>query len=254
MFIAVFIAGFCALVILGVLVVAFGTIISSFNGDSDDASPLSDPIGPRLVENPPEDPFGSDNLPKPPPVPPLPGVRPVIAPRVQVEIGDSPVLGSEDAPVTIVEFSDFQCPFCARWYAETKGQLEEQYINTGKVKLVYMHYPLNFHPEAVPAALASECAYEQGKFWEYHDLIFENPGSLGTASYKRWAGDLGLDQEQFDECYDSGKYDAEVKADLSEGQNAGIRGTPGFLVNGRLISGAQPFAVFRDAIEAELNG
>ena len=194
--------------------------------------------------------------PEPTPVPtqPTPTAPLGPAPRVQVEIGNSPVLGSEDAPVTIIEFSDFECPFCTRWYTETKGQLEEQYINTGKVKLVYMHYPLNFHPEAVPAALASECAYEQGKFWEYHDLIFENPGSLGTASYKRWAGDLGLDQEQFDECYDSGKYDAEVKADLSEGQNAGIRGTPGFLVNGRLISGAQPFAVFQQAIEAELNG
>ena len=173
--------------------------------------------------------------------------------RVEVDIGDSPVLGSEDAPVTIIEFSDFECPYCASWYSETKGQLDEEYINSGKVKLVYMHYPLPFHPQAEPAALASECAYEQGKFWEFHDLIFENQRTLGEANYKKWAGELSLDQGQFDDCYDSEKYQARVQEDLSKARVAGVGGTPNFLVNGIRISGAQPFSVFQQVIDAELN-
>ena len=204
--------------------------------------------------------LGPDNDPDSKPEEPSPAPEPTptapTAPvqRIEVDIGDSPVLGSKNAPVTIIEFSDFECPFCARWYTNTKGQLDEQYIKTGKVKLVYMHYPLNFHPQAMPAALASECAYEQGKFWEFHDLIFENQQAIGEANYKKWAGELGLDQGQFDDCYDSRKYEADVQDDFSKGQGAGIRGTPGFLVNGRLVSGAQPFQVFQAAIEAELDG
>ena len=104
--------------------------------------------------------------------------------------------------MTIIEFSDFECPFCARWHFDTKGQIEEQYIKTGKVKLVYMHYPLSFHPQAMPAALASECAYERGKFWEFHDLIFENQDVLGDSNYRKWALSLGLDMQQFDVCYE----------------------------------------------------
>ena len=234
----IFVGVLVVLLAISVFTGGFGGI-SSITGSivSDDAD---EPI--QVVLNPPQQP-----TPAPTPTPVAP------SPRVQVDIGDSPFLGNETAPVTIIEFSDFECPFCAKWYTETKSQIDEQYIEAGQVKLVYMHYPLDFHPQAEPAALASECANEQGKFWEFHDLIFENPSTLGTATYKQWASDLSLDQQQFDDCYDSKKYLARVQSDLSKGQNAGIRGTPGFLVNGRLISGAQPFAVFQQAIDAELN-
>jgi protein-disulfide isomerase len=173
----------------------------------------------------------------------------------EVDIGDSPVKGDDDAPVTIIEFSDFQCPFCSRFYTQTLPQLENEYINTGKVKFVYMHFPLdNIHPEATPAALATECARDQGKFWEFHDLVFENQQSIGDASYKQWASQLSLDTTKFNDCYDSKKFETDVRDDLAKGSAAGIRGTPGFLLNGQLISGAQPFAVFQQAIEAELAG
>jgi len=173
--------------------------------------------------------------------------------RVEVDIGDSPFQGDENAPVTLVEFSDFQCPFCSRFLTQTKGQIDEAYVKTGKVKFVYMHFPLeSIHPQAMPAALASECADEQGAFWEYHDLVFQNQQSLSDANYKQWAGQLSLDQAQFDDCYDSKKYESAVRGDLQQGSNAGVRGTPGFILNGQLISGAQPFAVFQQAIDAAL--
>lgn len=175
-------------------------------------------------------------------------------PTVEVEIGDAPTKGDDDAPVTLIEFSDFQCPFCGRFYSQTLDQIQEQYVDTGKVKFVYKHFPLDsIHPQATPAALAAECANEQGKFWEYHDLIFDNQQALGDASYKQWAAQLSLDEGQFNECYDSQKYLEDVQSDLQQGSSAGIRGTPGFLLNGQLISGAQPFSVFQQAIEAALN-
>ena len=172
---------------------------------------------------------------------------------VQIELGDSPSRGDKDAPVTLVEYSDFQCPFCSRHFSQTQPQIEEQYVKTGKVRFVYKHFPLDsIHPQATPAALASECAREQGKFWEYHDLIFQNQQSLGDASYKQWAAQLRLDTAEFNDCYDSKKYQDRVTADLQQGSSAGIRGTPGFFLNGQLISGAQPFAVFQQMIDAEL--
>ena len=226
------------LLVISVFTGGFGKIIPITGGIVSDGE--DEPI--RVVFNPEPQPAPAD--PTPPLAPPA---------RVQIDIGDSPVLGDEDAPVTIIEFSDFECPFCARWYTETKGQIEEQYIKMGKVKLVFMHYPLSFHPQAEPAALASECAYEQGKFWEFHDLIFENQRVISDANYKKWAADLGLDQAQFDDCYDSKKYLADVRDDFNKGRLAKITGTPGFLINGILIIGAHPFTRFQKAIEAELN-
>ena len=182
--------------------------------------------------------------------------QPTPTARAEVEVGDAPVKGDEDAPVTIIEFSDFQCPFCSRFYSQTLPQIEEEYVKTGKVKFAYKHFPLDsIHPQATPAALASECAREQDKFWEYHDIIFDNGAqALSDSNYKKWAFDLNLDTEQFNDCYDSQKYLSNVRSDLTEGSSAGIRGTPGFLLNGQLISGAQPFAVFQQAIDAELAG
>ncbi len=174
---------------------------------------------------------------------------------VEISLGDSPSRGDENAPVTIVEFSDFQCPFCSRHALQTQPQIEEQYIKTGKVRFVYKHLPLeSIHPQALPAALASECAREQGKFWEYHDLMFRNQESLSDANYKQWASQLKLDATKFNDCYDKQKYLDRVKSDLQQGNAAGIRGTPGFLINGQPISGAQPFTVFQQVVEAALAG
>jgi protein-disulfide isomerase len=169
-------------------------------------------------------------------------------------LGGNNFKGDANAPVTIVEFSDFECPFCGRFYSETLSQIEENYIDTGKVKMEYRHFPLSFHPEAGPAAEASECAREQGKFWDYHDILYENQGSLGEANYKKWAVELGLDTGKFDSCFDSGKFRDKVQQDFTDGQAAGVSGTPSFLINDKLVVGAQPFSVFESAIEEALAG
>ncbi len=165
-----------------------------------------------------------------------------------------PTKGNADAPITIVEFSDLQCPFCGSWFKNAYKQINENYIKTGKVKLVYRHFPLSSHPEAAPAANATECANEQGKFWEMHDKIFLNQAQLSAANYKAWAKDLGLDTAKFDSCYDSKKYDSKVTADFSEGASVGVSGTPTFFVNGQMIVGAQPYETFKQVIDAELAG
>jgi protein-disulfide isomerase len=166
---------------------------------------------------------------------------------------DDPVKGDPNAPITIIEFSDFQCPFCGKFYRETLPQIKEKYIDTGKVKLIYRDFPLSFHENAQSAAEAAECANEQGKFWEYHDLLFEKQQDLSVENYKQWAEELGLDMEQFNECLDSGKYADEVTNDFSDGQAAGVTGTPAFFINGKKVSGAQPFSVFEQIIEEELS-
>jgi protein-disulfide isomerase len=161
--------------------------------------------------------------------------------------------GDKDAPVTLYEFSDYQCPFCGRWWSGTLPDIEEQYIKTGKVKLVFKDFPLDsIHPEATPAAIAARCAGDQGQFWEMHDLIFQNQASLSTANYKLWATQLNLDAADFNSCLDTRQHLSAVRKDLVEGQQNGIRGTPGFLLNGEVISGAQPFSVFQQAIDRAL--
>lgn len=167
-------------------------------------------------------------------------------------IDDDTIKGDENAPVTIVEWSDFECPFCTRFYQQTLSQIEENYIRTGKVKFVYRDFPLSFHANAQKAAEAAECAGEQGKFWEMHDKLFEEGVSNGVSSFKQFAGDIGLDTSKFNDCLDSGKMADEVQKDMADGAAVGIRGTPGFIINGQLVSGAQPFSVFQQLIEAEL--
>ena len=167
---------------------------------------------------------------------------------VDVSADDDPFLGEEDAPVTIIEFSDLQCPFCKRFFDQTLSQLKTNYIDTGKVKFVYRDFPLDsIHPQARPAALAAECANEQDKFWEYHDLLFQKQDewvNTGTPLFKQYAKDLGLDSDQFDTCLDSRKYEDEVQKDLNDGSSAGVQGTPSFFINGVQLSGAQPYASF----------
>ncbi len=165
---------------------------------------------------------------------------------------DDPMLGDKDAPVIIVEFSDFECPFCKRFHDETLPKIKEQYIRTGKVRFVYRDFPLPFHPDAQKTAEAAECADDQGQFWAYHDELFENQQALGTEKLKQYAQDLSLDMEEFNSCFDSGKHADEVKADLKDGANSGVSGTPTFFIGDELVSGAQPFSVFKTVIDAKL--
>ncbi|MEK7125124.1 MAG: DsbA family protein [Patescibacteria group bacterium] len=179
--------------------------------------------------------------------------------KADVSADDDPVLGDPSAKVTIIEFSDFQCPYCRRFWQETLGQLKKEYIDTGKVKLVYRDFPLSFHPAAEPSAQAAECADDQGKFWEYHDKIFEGQIKLGTGTVqygatelKKWAQELGLNTVQFNGCLDANTYKEEVAKDQADGSAAGVTGTPAFFINGNLLVGAQPFSAFKAAIDAEL--
>jgi protein-disulfide isomerase len=160
--------------------------------------------------------------------------------------------GAKDAPVTIIEYSDFQCPYCARFYTDTLPQIRTDYIDTGKVKLIFRNFPLSFHANAQKAAEAVLAAGEQGKFWEMHDKLFENSNALSVDAEKQWARELGLNGQQFDAALDSGKYAAKVAAEAKQGQADGVSGTPAFLINGKLLVGAQPYEVFAQAIDAEL--
>ncbi|MBI4037136.1 thioredoxin domain-containing protein [Candidatus Daviesbacteria bacterium] len=179
--------------------------------------------------------------------------EPSSAQVTEVSLDDDPVLGNPNAPITIIEFSDYQCPFCQRFWTETLPLIKSQYIDTGKVKLVYRDFPLSsIHPDAQKAAEAAECADEQGKYWEYHDKLFENQFDLSITALKRYAQELGLNTEKFNTCLDSGQMASEVSKDLSEGTAAGVQGTPGFFINGRFLGGAYPFEQFKTIIDEEL--
>ncbi len=171
---------------------------------------------------------------------------------------EDPVLGDAGAAVSIVEFSDFQCPFCKRAFDQSLSDFKNSdYFKSGEVNLIYKHFPLDsIHPQATPAAVAAECAKAQGEFWAFHDTIFQNQGAMSEGSYKQWASDLGLDTGSFSACFDSSDTLAKVRADLSAAQAAGGRGTPYFVVinnkNGKTqpVSGAVPFSKLEEAIQA----
>lgn len=167
-------------------------------------------------------------------------------------IDDDVVLGEADAPVTVIIFGDYECPFCERLYQDTEKPLREEYVKTGKVKMVYRDYPLSFHPSAQPAAEAAECAGEQGKYWQYHDALFERQATLATLDYVGLAGELSLDKSSFKNCVDIRKFAPEVAKDMADGTAAGVDGTPASFINGKLISGAVPYATFKAEIEAAL--
>lgn len=180
-----------------------------------------------------------------------------------VSIDDDPMKGDPNAPLTIVEFSDFQCPFCNRFYQETMPLLEQNYINTGKVNLVYRDMPLGIHQNAVPAHIAAECADEQNAFWEYHDILFErmnqwnklNPTDLDV-QLKAYADELGLDSS-FDACVKSSSVAQEVQKDYSQAAGYGATVTPTFFVGNDDIgyvklSGAQPYTAFQSIIDSKL--
>jgi protein-disulfide isomerase len=170
-------------------------------------------------------------------------------PRFEVE-ATGPAKGPDNAPVTIVEFSDFECPFCLRINPTLKQVMEEY---EGQVRLVFRQFPLNnIHPNAQKAAEASLCADAQGRFWEMHDAMFDNPRELAVADLKTRAAEIGLDEEAFATCLDTGEFADKVTADLNAGRALGVSGTPALYINGRFLSGAQPFEVISRVIEDEL--
>lgn len=171
-------------------------------------------------------------------------------PRTEVTIAEhDPSKGPKDAPITIIEFSEYQCPFCAR-VTPTLKALEQKYA--GKIRIVYKDFPLQNHAQAPKAAEAAHCAGDQGKYWELHDRMFANQQQLQVPQLKQSAGALGLDQAAFDKCLDSGKYAAIVQEDVEYGGKMGVSSTPTLYINGRLVSGAQPPAVFESIIDEEL--
>lgn len=168
-------------------------------------------------------------------------------------LGKAPVLGSTKATVTIVEFSDFQCSFCRKFWSDTLPKLKNTYIKQGKVRFTYRHLAIlgNFSEQA---AMAAECAGEQGKFWEYHDRLFANQGGLAFTQSKleQYAQTLGLKATNFKRCLTTEKFRKKVEGETAVAASLGARGTPTFFVNGRLMVGAQPLDVFQAVIEEEL--
>jgi protein-disulfide isomerase len=171
--------------------------------------------------------------------------------NVQVDVAGSPMMGGEKAPVTIVEFSDFQCPFCSR-AAETVTEIKKKYGS--KVRVAFKHFPLPMHREARPASEASMCVNEQSsdKFWKYHDLVFKNQDKLDNASLEKYAKDVGANVDKFKECMAAGKYKDAVQKDLDYGEKIGVKSTPTFFVNGQLVAGALPIEAFSEIIDEEL--
>jgi len=171
-------------------------------------------------------------------------------PRAAIVIpAGAPSTGPASAPVTIVEFTDYQCPYCHRAQAVIDEVLQRY---SGKVRLVHLDFPLDGHPEAVPAARAARCAGEQGKFWEYHRSLMARPGTLDATDLKRRAAALDLRQGDFAACLSSNRYDSAIQAELRQGSEAGVTGTPAYFVNGRMLSGARPVESFAEVIDAEL--
>jgi protein-disulfide isomerase len=170
-------------------------------------------------------------------------------PRIAVAAAGRPLRGAVNAPVQIVEFSDFECPFCFR-----ANPVVRQVLSTygDRISLVYRHYPLPNHPNARPAAEAAACANEQGRFWDYHDRLFANQSRLADADLKAHAAAVGLDAGKFNDCFDRRKYQDAVDADIDAAEAAGVTGTPAFFINGRPLNGAQPFEAFQRVIDEEL--
>lgn len=173
-------------------------------------------------------------------------------PRYDIPIDENdPVFGADNAPITIVEFADFQCPFCIRHAQETYPRLLEDYGD--KIRFVYKDFPLSsIHPDAYSAALSAQCANEQGKFWEYHDLLFTGSLGLGQEAYDSYAGQLGLDMTAFDLCINEERYAEQVQSDYDFGVQLGVSSTPTFFINGIAVVGAQPYTVFAQIIDFEL--
>lgn len=176
--------------------------------------------------------------------------------------GSATLKGNLSAKITLIEFGDFQCPFCARFTRQTEPQIDQEYIQTGKVNMVFKHF-VRIGPNSLDAAIASQCADEQGKFWQYHDLLYQNQGqeNSGWASkdnLKNFASQIGMDGSQFGSCLDSGKYRDSIKKDTDFAASLGLRGTPSFIIvksdgsDPEKIEGAYPFAAFKQVLDKKL--
>jgi len=174
-----------------------------------------------------------------------------------------PFMGNNDAKLTIIEFSDYQCPFCSQYVSETMSQIEKDYVKAGKLKYVFRNFPLPFHQQAYKAAEAASCAGDQGKFWEMHNRLFANQNALDEKNLTDYAKAVGLDPKKFQDCLSIGKHAQEIKKDFEDGEKMGITGTPSFLLgftdaNGtkvkavKMIVGAQPYSDFKKAIDSLL--
>jgi protein-disulfide isomerase len=172
--------------------------------------------------------------------------------RYTISVDNRPSIGPENAPITIVEFSDYECPFCKKFHAETFNSLMETY--KGKIRFVHRNFPLSgIHANAFPAAEAANCAGEQGVYWAFHDKLLNGP-SLGSTVYTQYATDLNLDVTKFKDCITTNRYQTLVQEDYDFAANLGIRSTPTFFINGLAIVGAQPIEVFKQVIDQELSG
>jgi protein-disulfide isomerase len=177
------------------------------------------------------------------------------APAVKADVAEGRYpMGEANAPVVIVGFTDYECPFCGRHFTQTEGQIVSEYVKTGKVRYSARHFPLSFHPNAQKASEAVECAGQQGKFWEMHETVFENQQAISIADLKGYAKTVGVDTAKFDKCLDNGETAAIVQKDQQDGQAAGVSGTPSFYINGKQLVGAQPFSAFKAEIDAALQG
>lgn len=184
---------------------------------------------------------------------------------IAVDEDDDAVMGAADAPIVMIEFSDFQCPFCRKFYNETFEQIKENYIDKGLVKFVYRDMPLVSlgHTDSIPASNAAECAREQGgdeMFFQFHNKIFDGENKLGTGTVAipeddlyTYAQELDLDMDEFTSCQENLDFEDEIQADFEAGRAAGINGTPAFVINGQVITGAYPYETFESLFEQILN-
>lgn len=202
--------------------------------------------------------------------PPTPVVQPLPATGPAATMPGSPAAGSylqqsdntigdPNAPVKIIEYADFQCPYCLRYWQETEPQIIEQYVKTGQVFYEYRSVGDFIGPESDAAAQAAYCAGDQNKFWAYHNTLYsnwtgENVGDFAADKLKQYATAVGLDRAAFDSCLNSGKYASRIQQDVKDAKAAGIQATPSFVINGKLLEGAQPFGAFQQAIDAALKG
>lgn len=178
-------------------------------------------------------------------------------PSIAALVSSYPTLGDENAPVELVEFGDYQCTFCAKFFKETESALIKKYVDTGILKIKFKDYPIN-GSESQAAALGASCANDQGRFWDYHDKLFNErkgyqAGVFTEENLISFAGELGLDSDQFTECYQSGKFRSQVAKDLNDARLVGAKGTPTFFLNGQSVPGAQPLEFWELAIQQMLD-
>jgi protein-disulfide isomerase len=180
-------------------------------------------------------------------------ISPQQSKRYNIPADGSPALGPANAPITMVEFSDYQCPYCRQWHDQVYNRLLQDY--KGKIRFVYRDFPLSgIHPSAISAAESAYCAGEQGSYWQYHDLLFTGQYDLGVAGYQKYAAILKLDLTKFNACLTKRTYQAEVETNYDFAANLGIQSTPTFFINGLAVVGAQPYDYFKQVIDMEIAG